>query len=86
MSAPVAVAEWNSCGYQPTTNLKFRTGPTKNHTAVGILTPKDSIHILRERNGFYEVELDGASETGLKWGTKGWITKHVKPHVCMTLD
>ncbi|MEV0990971.1 SH3 domain-containing protein [Streptomyces sp. NPDC049949] len=85
-SDPVAVAEWNSCGYQVTTNVKLRTGPTMKHTSIGVLTPKDSVYVLREKNGFYEIELHGGSETGLKWGTKGWIIKHVKPHVCMTLD
>ncbi|GAA3380676.1 hypothetical protein GCM10020367_68930 [Streptomyces sannanensis] len=48
VSSPAAVAEWNNCGYQPTTNVKLRTGPTKRHTAIGILTPKDSVYVLRE--------------------------------------
>lgn len=88
-AAPVAVsapAEWNSCGYYPSTNLKLRTGPTAGATAVGILTPKDTVRILKESGRFYQVSLDGTSETGLKAGTTGWVTKHLQPHACMRLD
>ncbi|MFB7983810.1 SH3 domain-containing protein [Streptomyces vinaceus] len=84
--APTAAAAWNSCGYHPSTNLKLRTGPSNRDAAVGLLTPKDSVQILQERAGFYQVELAGDSETGLKWGTKGWVSKHLTPHVCMNLS
>ncbi|MET9323669.1 SH3 domain-containing protein [Streptomyces sp. NPDC003038] len=77
---------WNSCGYHPSTNLKLRTGPSSRHTAIGLLTPKDSVQILQERKGFYQVELEGDSQTGLRWGTKGWVSKHLTPHVCMRLN
>lgn len=85
-AAPTAAAAWNSCGYYPSTNLKLRTGPSSRHAAIGLLTPKDSVQILQERAGFYQVELAGDSETGLKWGTKGWVSKHLTPHVCMNLS
>ncbi|MFJ3519773.1 SH3 domain-containing protein [Streptomyces sp. NPDC090131] len=82
----MTVAEWNSCGYYPSTNLKLRTGPSKRHPAVGLLTPKDSVHVLREQGGLYQVSLDQDSETGIKAGTTGWVTKHLTPHVCMNLS
>ena len=85
-SAPTAVAEWNSCGYYPSTNLKLRTGPSTRHTAIGLLTPKDTVHILKEHGGLYQVSLDQDSATGLKAGTTGWVTKHLTAHVCMILS
>ncbi|MFB6864255.1 SH3 domain-containing protein (plasmid) [Streptomyces sp. JL4002] len=82
----MAVAEWNSCGYYPATNLKLRPGPNTRQGAIGLLTPKDTVHVLKEQNGLYQVSLDQESETGLKAGTKGWVTKNLTPHVCMRLS
>ncbi|MGW7458380.1 hypothetical protein [Streptomyces sp. NPDC054797] len=53
---------------------------------VGILTPKDTVRILKESGRFYQVSLDDTSETGLKSGATGWVTKHLQPHACMRLD
>ncbi|MDD9383175.1 SH3 domain-containing protein [Streptomyces sp. ZAF1911] len=80
------MAEWNSCGYYPATNLKLRTGPSTRHTAIGLLTPKDTVHVLKEEGGLYQVSLDQDSETGIKAGTRGWVTKHLTAHVCMRLS
>ncbi|MFE9222351.1 SH3 domain-containing protein [Streptomyces lavendulae] len=94
-AAPVArtmaVAEWNSCGYHPSTNLKLRPGPNTRQGAIGLLTPNDTVHVLKEQGGLYQVSLDQVSldqdsETGLKAGTKGWVTKNLTPHVCMRLS
>ncbi|MFG2234833.1 SH3 domain-containing protein [Streptomyces sp. NPDC048723] len=82
----MAVAEWNSCGYHPSTNLKLRPGPNTRQGAIGLLTPNDSVHVLKEQGGLYQVSLDQDSETGLKAGTKGWVTKNLTPHVCMRLS
>ncbi|MGW2681097.1 hypothetical protein [Streptomyces sp. NPDC001436] len=82
----MAVTEWNSCGYHPSTNLKLRPGPDTRQGAIGLLTPEDSVHVLKEQSGLYQVSLDQDSETGLKAGTKGWVTKHLTPHVCMRLS
>ncbi|MGW7459042.1 hypothetical protein [Streptomyces sp. NPDC054797] len=56
------------------------------HTAIGLLTPKDTVHILKEHGGLYQVSLDQDSATGLKAGMTGWVTKHLTAHVCMNLS
>ncbi|MER6256835.1 SH3 domain-containing protein [Streptomyces sp. NPDC001584] len=90
-AGPAAVSapggEWNACGYHPRTNVKLRTGPSAQRPGIGLLTPRDSVHVVRESGGWFQVEVDSKSETGLAGGTTGWVaTKHVEPAVCMRLD
>ncbi|MFG2753948.1 SH3 domain-containing protein [Streptomyces xanthophaeus] len=82
---PAAVAAWNSCGYHPVGNVKLRTRP--GGPGLGLLTDRDTVTVLAEREGWYQVETQGKSETGLAWGTRGWVAKkHVTPAVCMRLN
>ncbi|WP_329166082.1 hypothetical protein OHB49_41105 [Streptomyces sp. NBC_01717] len=58
----------------------------KNLT-LGMLHPADSVSADREKGTWYRVSLQERSESGLKPGTTGWVTKTgLKPQMCMQLD
>ncbi|MER7111134.1 SH3 domain-containing protein [Streptomyces sp. NPDC000229] len=79
-----APAEFNSCGYYPTTTVHLRTGPGKRYTSLGLIGPKDAVNAEREQKGWFKVYLTDKSKSGLKSGTEGWVAKrHLKPAVCM---
>ncbi|WP_329167266.1 hypothetical protein OHB49_44285 (plasmid) [Streptomyces sp. NBC_01717] len=51
VAASTVVVAWdfNSCGYQPKGALRLRSGPSTNHTTLGVLYPADSISADRVR-------------------------------------
>ncbi|WNI31371.1 SH3 domain-containing protein [Streptomyces sp. ITFR-6] len=87
-SAPATVAKgFNSCGYQPTTTLMLRTGPSKKNTAIGQLHKGDVVAAHKASGAWYKVSTSYNTPSGLRAGTQGWVAKkYLKAEVCMQLD
>ncbi|WP_327249850.1 SH3 domain-containing protein [Streptomyces sp. NBC_01320] len=86
-STAVVARDFNSCGYQPKSALRLRSGPSTKHTKLGMLYPADSISGDGAKGAWYRVSLQDRSKSGLKSGTTGWVARSgLKPQVCMQLD
>ncbi|MFJ1551200.1 SH3 domain-containing protein [Streptomyces sp. NPDC088246] len=79
--------DFNSCGYEPTTTIRLRSGPGGKCSAIGQLHRGDSVTALQAKGVWYKVSLGVPSASGLKAGRTGWVTKTgLRPNACMQLD
>lgn len=86
-TSSAAAADFNSCGYHPTTTVMLRTGPSAKQTAIGQLSPDDWVSASKASGAWYRVSLRDDTPSGLRAGTEGWVAKkYLKPDVCMQLN
>ncbi|MEV8211431.1 SH3 domain-containing protein [Streptomyces sp. NPDC005134] len=86
-SVGVMAADFNSCGYEPRSTMRLRSGPGEKYVTIGLLHRGDSVSTLQAKGAWYKVSLDGPSSSGLKSGRTGWVDRtNLRPNVCVQLN